>query len=113
MHVYHVFYVCNNYLISASRQFSHRYKSGVNENNISPVCGPHLTDNEHVLTFDDTLVHFGFQCLANISFILKAVSRVNVAITSSDGCLYRTLHCGAGKIRGLQQVKRELFEAYV
>lgn len=113
MYVYHVFYVCNNYPISASRQFSHRYKSVANENNISPVCGAHLTDNEHVLAFDDTLVHLRFQCLANISFILKAVSRVNVAIASSDGCLYRTLDCGVGKIRGLQQVKRELLKAYV
>lgn len=111
--MYVSFYVCNDYLLSASRQFSHRYKSVVNEDNISPICGPHLTDNEHVLPFDDTLVHLGFQCLANISFILKAVSCVNVAITSSDGSLYRTLDCGVGKIGGLQQVKRELFEVCV
>lgn len=103
MYVRHVFYVCSNYLMSASRQFSHRYKSVVNDKKMSPVCGPHLADNEHVLAFDDTLVHLGFQRLANISFILKAVSRVNVATTSSDGCLYRPLDRGVGEGRGLQQ----------
>lgn len=83
-----------------------------NEDNISPVCGPHLTDNEHVLSFDDTLVHLGFQCLANTSFILKTVSCVNVAITSSNGSLYCALDCGVGKIGGLQ-VKSELFKVHV
>lgn len=67
----------------------------------SPAWGPHLTDDEHVRSFDDTLGHLGFQGFANISFILITVSCVNVAIASRDGGLYRTLDFGVEKVGGL------------
>lgn len=72
---------------------------------ISRVEIPHLTDDEHVPSLDDTLLHLGFQCLANVSFILMTVSCVNVAKTGGDAGFYCTLDCGGEKIGGLQQLK--------
>lgn len=83
-------------------------KVSVHEDNISAVRGPHLTDDEHVLSFDDTLAHLGFQSLANIGFVLVTVSCVNVAITSGDGGLHCSLDFGLGTIGGLQQVKSQV-----
>lgn len=85
------------------RQSKNMYISLVNQDE---HIGPHLTDDEHVLSLDDTLLHLGFQRPTNISFILITVSCVNVAITSSDGGFYCTLNWGAEKMGGLQQVKR-------
>lgn len=68
--------------------------------------GAHLTDDEHVPSLDDTLLHHGFQCLTNISFILGTVSCVNVAKTGGDAGFYCTLDCGGEKIGGLQQLIR-------
>lgn len=67
--------------------------------------GAHLTDDEHVPSLDDTLLHLGFQCLTNISFILITVSCVNVAKSGSDAGFDCTLDCGGEKIGGLQQLK--------
>lgn len=67
--------------------------------------GAHLTDDEHVLSLDDTLLQLGLQRLTNISLILITVSCVNVAITGGDAGFYCTLGGGGGKIGGLQQVK--------
>lgn len=59
---------------------------------VTPVLlSTHLTDNEHVLIPDDTLLHHGSQSLANISFISVAVSGVYVAVASRNGSLYCTL----------------------
>lgn len=80
----------------------------VNEDNLSLVCGPHLTDDEHVLSLDDTLVYLGFQRLANSGFISITVGCVNVAIASSDGRLHRILDFGVLRPGGLQQVKGQV-----
>lgn len=75
--------------------------------------GAHLTDDEHVLSPDDTLLHLGFQCLTNISFILITVSCVNMAKTGGNAGFYCTLDCGGEKIGGLQQLMRAVTWLYI
>lgn len=63
----------------------------------------HLTDNEHVLSSNDALLHLGAQSPANVLFVLIAVGSVNVAVSCCNGCLHCTLRRAAWKVGRLQE----------
>lgn len=73
---------------------------------LTPVLlSTHLTDDEHVLPLDDTLLHLGLQSLTNVGFIPVHVSGVYVAVAGRNGGLHRTLDGGPRMLGGLQQGK--------
>lgn len=66
----------------------------------------HLTDDEHVLAFDDALLYFGSHGLADLMLVFVAEGGVDVPVAGGDGGLHRTLdHVAAGEVGGLQRVR--------
>lgn len=55
------------------------------------VSHTHLTHDEHVLAFNDALLHFGLDRLPQLHLIVITVRRVQVTVTSSYSCLSCTL----------------------
>lgn len=63
---------------------------------------PHLTDDEHVLAFDDALLDLGLHGLADFLLVVVAEGGVEVAIAGGDGGLHSALDHVAGEVGGLQ-----------
>lgn len=66
----------------------------------------HLTNDEHVLALDDALLDFGLHALANLTLVVVAEGRVDVAVAGGDGRLHSSLDHVAGEVGGLQRVRQ-------